>query len=156
MLLDAVEFASREGPQLAGNVTIAFRQRNDDAAPDQQHCYIVDCFGGKLVLYTHFEAKDVTWEVEATDLASPIAEDLVGPHRALGHLVHIFGRFAFAKNLLVGAKPHLASHRLHGPESATDRSGAGGGVRMGLIGRNGAKLGLHQHGWAPVFSMHNG
>ncbi len=47
-------------------------------------------------------------------------------------------------------------HRLHGPEAATDWSSAGDRVRMGLIARNGTKLGLHQHGWAPVFSIPKG
>src|SRR5215468_3686819 len=143
MLLDAVEFASREGPQLAGNVTIAFRQRDDDAAPDHQHRYVVDCFGGELVLIADFEAEDVTREVEATNLAPAIAEDLVSPHRALRHLVHIFGRFGFAENFLVGAERHLASHRLHGPEAATDLSWPGDRVRMRLVGRKSTKLGLH-------------
>src|SRR5260370_5122590 len=151
MLLDAVEFASSEGPQLAGSVTIAFGRGDNDTAPDHQHRHVVDCFGGKLVFFADFEAEDVTWEVEATDLTPAIAEYLVSPHRALGHLVHIFGRFRLAENFLVRAKPHLASHRRHGPESAADRSGAGDRVCMGLIGRSGAKLGLHQHGWAPVF-----
>src|SRR5215470_16427345 len=98
MLLDAIEFASREGPQLAGNVTIAFRQRDDDVASDHQHRYVVDCFGRKLMVVAHFEAEDITWEVEATDLTPAITEDLVSSHRALGHLVHIFGRFGLAKN----------------------------------------------------------
>jgi hypothetical protein len=40
MLLDAVEFASREGPQLAGSVTIAFGLRDNDTAPDYQHSAI--------------------------------------------------------------------------------------------------------------------
>src|SRR5260370_42280140 len=74
---------SSEGPQLAGSVTIAFGQRDDDAASDHQHRHVVDCFGGKLVLFTDFEAEDITREVEASDLTPAIAEDLISPRRAL-------------------------------------------------------------------------
>src|SRR5262249_6379807 len=37
MLLDAVEFASRERPQLTGRVTIALDLRDDYTTPNHQH-----------------------------------------------------------------------------------------------------------------------
>src|SRR5215472_9670699 len=122
-LLNPVQFASREVPQLPGGFAIPFGQRNDRATPDHRHGGMIDGLGGKLVRLTDLEAEDIAWKVETSDLAPTVAENLVGPHRTFGDFVHVIRGFALAEYFLIGSKYHMASHQLHRAEAAAYQNG---------------------------------
>ena len=60
---------------------------------------IDDCFGCKSMNGTVLQPKDVAHQMESANLATAVGEQLVAPHRAFDHLVHVFRGLRLAEDL---------------------------------------------------------
>ena len=151
VLLQPLQLAAGQRPELAGDVVVARGERDDGAALDHEHLAVGDRLGGEGVLVADLEAEHVARQVERADLAAAVVEDLVGAHRAADDLVDVIGRLVLAVDLGVAGERHRRAHQL-------DRAGESAGCSDGPVARfapigcleeAAVDCGLRQHGSSP-------
>ena len=144
MLLHAVQLATGHRPQLTGNVAVARGKRLDRAALDDDDFGIGDGFGGERMLAANLVTEEVARQIELTDLAPAVVQDLGGADGAADELVEIFGRFILPVDLRIADEGHRGAHHVEGigqtvggcrrrePDVPAEVLGAGevGGVRQ--------------------------
>ena len=111
MVLGALEVAGRHRPQVAGNVVVAGGEGDEGAFLDHHDHRIGDRLGGEAVLGRGFEAEHVAFQMKAADLATAVAEELVGPDRSRDDLVDIVGGFALAVDLGIAVETDGGAHQ---------------------------------------------
>jgi hypothetical protein len=53
----------------------------------------------KVCSFAKLKAENVAWQIEAADLTTTVAEDLIRPHAATDDLIGVVGSLAFAEDL---------------------------------------------------------
>src|SRR5262245_5660510 len=121
-------------------------------ALDEAQRGVEDGFGGEAMVGAGFQAKYVAGQVEGTDLAAAVGEQLVGAHRAADHLIDIFGRLILAVDFLVLAIGEFGGDeaRMPGQHAEPVGSRAGNAGNLAADGGGSAdRLGEH---WASPLS----
>ena len=62
---------------------------------------IDDRLGGQSMGRTAIKAEHIAGQMECTDLAPSVAKKLVGPNRAVDHLIDVFAGLSLAINFLI-------------------------------------------------------
>ena len=101
MVFGVSEVAGGHGPEIVGNPDIRSGGGFEVAPLHQADGGIGDRFSGQSMGRTRIEAEHIAGQMERTDLASPVVEELVGTNRATDDLIDVLRRLAFAINLLL-------------------------------------------------------
>jgi hypothetical protein len=112
VLLGSRKLARCERPKSPRRAAAAVSESGQGVSLDHKDDAFVDCLGRKLMIFTEFEAEDVTWKIEGTDLAPTVVENFVGSHRAADNLVDIVRRLVLPVDLGVAQEPHWRSHQI--------------------------------------------
>lgn len=156
MIFRVPEVICRHGPEIVGNPDIGSRGGFQAAALHQADGGIGDRLGGQAMGGAGIEAEYVAGQMERTDLAASVVQELVGTHRAADHLIDILGWLAFAVDFLILAVGEFGRDysRATGDDAELvgrrrDRR-ARGGENRGC--RGGDRLGVH----VAISSMRDG
>jgi hypothetical protein len=120
VILHAVQFPCGKGPESSGHVMFPLGEPHHGAQFDDQHPRAVDRFGGECARHAQFQAKNIASEVKRPNLAAPVAEYLVGPHRAADDLVDVVGRLVLAVYFTVAANDIVTPVILSSGSAAAD------------------------------------
>ena len=111
MLLDALEFAHRQHPELAGQALFVLGAGHHGAALGDQDLGVADRLSRRQVNVTGFDAEDIAGQIERADLATAVIQQAVGSHCAGNDLIEILGGLMLAINFVVAGKSHRRAHQ---------------------------------------------
>src|SRR5690242_20343303 len=97
---------SDEPPQFSCYRDFTSRPGHYQAAVDQQHLAIRNCFAGKAMFCADLDAQHVARQIEPADLTASVGALLASPHRTALNFVEVIDRLALAIYLHVAWEAH--------------------------------------------------